>query len=207
MVDDAAPDLNMPSVSEIHALWVDEAQLVVRRVSMPDGLSEHVVGGIVTEWPDVGVTAAEAAHYAKAVAWDNDGRIFRDYVFEERRTELSWGASSSGITWIIDIAEGLSSEALTLAAYYAIQKIRGRHAHSFDPGPLTVDRARDKVRQSIGLVYEIDAASLRVVGDSRSADRREIKVEFVGDDGQSYWGRVSLLGGLYLTAEVGRSGQ
>ena len=207
MVDDAVPDLNMPSLRDIQALWVDEAQLVVRSLAMADGPLGGVVGGVVAELPDVGVTAEEASHYVKAVAWDDDRRIFRDYVLQERRTESSWGASAAGITWIIDIAEGLSSEALTLGVYYAIQKIRGRHAHAFDPGPLTVDRATDKARQSIGLVYEIDAETLRVVGDSRSADSREIMVEFVGDDGQGYWGRVSLLGGLYLTAEVGRSGR
>ena len=203
-VDEAVPDFGIPSAPETQPLWADEAQLGVRRVALPDGVPAHTVDGIVTEVLEIGVTGAEAAYYARAVAWDEDRQVFNDYVFTERRTELQWGASASAVTWIVEVAESVGKEALFAGLLYAVHKIRRGIVDRVNMEPLTLDVAEGKARQAVALIYDVSADALTRRGDSRSSDGREVTVSFSHDGGHKYRGRVTLLGGLYLTTEVER---
>ena len=89
--------------------------------------------------------------------------MFHNYSIEQRFTDFSWGASGTALTYMIEIANGVTIEAIVGGLAYAVGKIRGRNAVKNRPRSLPlIDVARGEVFDAIRSVFDVSAETLNI---------------------------------------------
>lgn len=162
---------------------LDELRIVARLTTSPAAKPDQVEAGFVCAWEGLGVPLEEAARYATAVAWDEEGELFHPFVASQRLTQFEWGASGSSVEFVVDLVSNVSSELIVLGLGYAVGKIRGgKRSGRLLENVTDIASVRTLAVQATCQVFELEYDEVEVTEVSLA--RRTVKLRLKGKEGR-----------------------
>lgn len=155
---------------------LDRLTMVVRQTPHPAQGEEAVTGGYVCEWDEFDVSLLEAARLSTAVAWDEERGYFAPFAARQSFEQFSWGADGSGVTFLIDLASGVSSDLVVAGMAYAVGKIRGSKTRAREGGPLGLESAKESSLHAVESVFGESYADLTVAEATQAGGTVQVRV-------------------------------
>jgi hypothetical protein len=177
-----------------------DSQIVIRVVAEPLPESPPEVA-FVLELP--GFVAPEDV--AATVYDNNPATPPPHFTLDSTHTHTDWGASGSAVEYVLNVAAGLSAEAI-LAGIYVLARSAMSRARGFPVDPLDRETALMLARRGIARNYvEAPVPDLALVAEERNSESVSYTFVFNTPSGHDYSATVKQAPGMPSITRVSRS--
>ena len=147
---------------------IDETSFVVRMVP-PSGLPEESDTRFFSSWSGLTASIEDASATVASIAWNPLDKVYEPHVLEQRLSRVEWGASGTGLQFVLDVSSNVTADAILVGIGYVVAKLRhSKFAASPDVSDLLELEAyaRQAVYRSFELAVdeELELRSSETVG-------------------------------------------
>ena len=116
-------DADDPDISNYARIGnVDEITVTVRMVHA-SGASEQSTTRIFCVLDSAHVSIDEASALVESIAWNRKRQLYESYVLEQRLGRVNWGASGSGLQFVLDVASNVTAETILVGLAYVAGRL------------------------------------------------------------------------------------
>lgn len=140
------------------------------------------------------------------LAWHDNERVSSNLRL--RQDSINWGASASGYSVILQIAEWIGSGITGSVAYHGfknlIRLMRSRMEAAGFPrvAPLTRDEAISRARWRVSSAYDVGEDGLRLVAEDHDIERETWTITLTDSARTQYEVTLGIIDGLPLTSRI-----
>lgn len=186
---ESIPDVPPSAGPELH---VDEAEFLVRLVTVPSAIPSETKEAFLTGWSGPGVSLDEAARLTSAVAWDKQAGVHHPFVAKQTHSRVEWGASGTFVQFVVDVINNVGSEAIVAGMAYALSQMRRKRQDDGAGAPFgDLDSKRWSAIRAVSRAFEEVSEHLQVT-DAR-ADAESATFHVTSSSGREYRASVSRL--------------